>query len=50
MPSTWSIVIVSTPTSTAQKIRDHTGPSCRLSVMREVKFDMTSAPESAEVM
>ena len=42
--------MVRTPTSTAQKMRDQMGPSWRESVTLEVKLDITSAPESAEVM
>ena len=42
--------MVSTPTTTAQKIRVHFLPSCCVSVIFEVKLLITSAAESAEVM
>ena len=48
-PPTISIARVSRPVATAQKTRIHSGPSASASLRCEVKFAITSAPESAEV-
>lgn len=49
MPPIISMARVSRPVAAAQNIRTHLGPSDSLSVMCEVKCDMTRAPESALV-
>lgn len=49
MPPIMSIAKVNSPVAPAQKIRTQAGPSDSLSVIRELKCDITSAPESALV-